>query len=553
MINEVSNKSFFTPKRKEIVLTSGQQPVYEEFLSLYKKYPILINVGIMGSGKTPTALKLAEDYQWIVIICPNSAINVWRKELENYGFNMNYVIIIPFHTIAGEKTKDIEHNLLYKEEDEEEEFFFPTEEFIEMVNDGCYLIIDEFDWLKNKTPRYHACKALLDIIHESNNSSAMLQSGTPYDKECHVLATLHLISLIKDPVLYDYDEKNHRIHLRGVNELIKFCENVDEEKTKEVLYRNNMEPGNIEKICFLLYTQIVQKEIVRALPSPVLSVKLNCYNGYFHLSQQGQKRLRNAIEAFRSHIDKDDIGKKMNISLIEKEKQLSKVEIIVRVANIILQENIKDKVVITYDFDEPILETFLSLSHFPIKIVNGKVDLDERNKIIDEFNEDNDNLRVLIVNTQVGFCSINLDDRYGGRKRWCLSCPTYYVSRMHQLIRRFYRLTTKSDFTMIWIYGQCDIEETSLLNIMAKKSYVMKETSTLQVDEGHLFPGDYKKMIEKEFSRERLDMIECDDNFVTKEIKSQKRKERKTKILEQSFGQKQLVLRTSVEGGLFNF
>jgi hypothetical protein len=544
--------------RREIVLTPGQQPVYEDFLSLYKKYPILINVGIMGSGKTPTALKLAERYKWTIIICPNSAMDVWEKELDRYGFDMSYVIIIPFHLIAGERSQDIAHNLLYRDED----IFYPTEEFISYVDEGCYLIIDEFDWLKNKTPRYHACKALLDVIVDTNaivdtdgRSKAMLQSGTAYDKECHVLRTLHLISIIKDSVLYDFDDREKRLHLRGMAELITFCENVDREMTEDILYKNGVDIKNIEHICFLLYRNIVQREIVRALPSPTLSVNLNCYNGYFHLSSIGQKRLKNAIQAFKTSTStsttcKDQ--KKRNISLIEKEKQNAKVEIIVRVGSIILTENVKDKLVVTYDFDEPILETYKGLKKFNPIIVNGKVDIEERNRIIEEFQEDNDNIRVLIFNTQVGFCSINLDDKYGGRKRWCLSCPTYYVPRMHQLIRRFYRLTTRSDFTMIWVYGQCDIEETSILNVMARKTFVMKETSLLQVNEGHLFPGDYKKMFEEELSYNKLNMVEREEEE-TEVDEKEKRRERKSRIMEKSFEHKQLVLETNVRNPLFSF
>jgi hypothetical protein len=67
---------------------------------------------------------------------------------------------------------------------------------------------------------------------------------------------------------------------------------------------------------------------------------------------------------------------------------------------------------------------------------------------------------------------------------------TYSVIDVHQLAHRFRRMDTRSDAVLHLIYGR-HASELPVLDALASKTQVLKDTAQAQVHAGVLFPGDY--------------------------------------------------------------
>lgn len=456
----------------------------------FVKNKVVIDTSIMGTGKSITGLTIAEEYDTLLIIGPPGLEDVW-KNFALY-FNVN-VIFISYKLLTGFTGREINNDLLIRNNDD----FLPSKNLINIVNNKCLVIIDEFQEIKNAKLTFLACKCVVKSVIESNNSRCLLLSGTPYDKKEHIIHILQLIGLM--------DENNY-------DELIKYCVKINEKDTTILQYSQKKNP---EEVIYKLYISIIQHEIVSSMIPPKINSKIECFNGYFHMSDQGIMELKRGIKLLHNSVDKtktDSITTSMRVI------QNSKVEIFVRLSKIILNNYPNDKLTLFFDFDEPIYRSFNELREYNPKIVNGKVSYQERTIYINKFMENNNESRLLIFNTAVGSTGISLDDTTGNHKRWCLACPNYYIMRMHQLTRRFYRVSTKSDPTIIYVYGICGTEETSVINSLNTKSEVMKETLSLQVDSGIIFPSDYEKFEERVLSFDKLDMnkIKNAENMILK-------------------------------------
>ena len=68
--------------------------------------------------------------------------------------------------------------------------FKPTPFFLQMVEEGLLLIVDEIQNIKNISNQFHACQALMKPILEQSlekPSRILLLSGSPIDREHHAL------------------------------------------------------------------------------------------------------------------------------------------------------------------------------------------------------------------------------------------------------------------------------------------------------------------------------------------------------------------------------
>jgi hypothetical protein len=96
------------------------------------------------------------------------------------------------------------------------------------------------------------------------------------------------------------------------------------------------------------------------------------------------------------------------------------------------------------------------------------------------------------------------------------------------------------------------MEETSIINSLCKKTNVMKNTLNLQVDEGILFPAEYKQCEELEIDEDNFNFREIPkiEDFTFEEVISAKDGSRTKKL---SFKNSCTNLRPVVKSGLFDF
>jgi len=169
--------------------------------------------------------------------------------------------------------------------------------------------------------------------------------------------------------------------------------------------------------------------------------------------------------------------------------ETAKIGTFARKAKEILESNPRSKVVICVNYTATINDLAELLSKYKPRILNGSMNMIERGKTIQKFQTETSEYRLLICNVFVASTGIDLDDKNGDYPRTALISPNYSTITLYQLAHRFKRANTKSDSTIIFCFCKPAIELT-ILNSLAKKSAVMKETTQEQVDAGVVFPGD---------------------------------------------------------------
>ena len=118
----------------------------------------------------------------------------------------------------------------------------------------------------------------------------------------------------------------------------------------------------------------------------------------------------------------------------------------------------------------------------------------ERWETIQKFQRGDSEYRLLVVNVAVASSGIDLDDKEGGYPRVMYVSPMYNPLTLHQLGHRVMRMNTRSDAAMYMVYGGDRGLDEGMLNTLARKALVMKETTREQ--EQILFPGEYERYVE---------------------------------------------------------
>lgn len=481
-----------------ITLYDDQQKHIELIRDIWKYNTTTVDTSVMGSGKTFCACKLGEEFEVLFVICPATIEYIWENMKNNYNLN---IIIISYDILSGFKGNTLNHKYLNREDTDTKTTYTCTKEFKELIKRKCLFIVDEFQYAKNKNSRYNALKSMINYIdnNQETESKALILSGTPYDKKEHVINVLQMINLIKHDELFTYEKSSNRTQFIGIKNLFDFCNEIDSNKTQLILKETPITHKTIIDVCYKLYINIIQYKLVCAMPSPKINCEIKCYNCYFEMDDANALELKRGINMLHNLSRKkkvDDDEESRAITTAQIITQNAKVCIFVRIAEKLLNQNDTNKIVIFFDFDEPINNTANLLAQYNPVIINGKINKKERPQLISKFQENNSDCRLLIFNMSVGCAGISLDDTDGKYKRFALGAPNYHISRMHQMSRRFYRANTKSSPYILFIYGNCGTEETSIINSLAKKNEVMKDTLLLQVDEGVIFPGDYPKLME---------------------------------------------------------
>lgn len=513
----MKKKFFLNFFQMNITLNEDQKKQYENILNIWETSKIAINVAVMGSGKTYVTSKLGENFNCMFVVCPANIEFIWENMAKIYNLEIE---IISYDNLSSVKGRQPSHKYLTREDTNDYPTFKCTKKFKKLVEKKCLIVADEFQNMKNKNSRYYAFKSLLKFLDEKDSDSrAIILSGTPYDKKIHVLNTLQMVNIIKTEDIYNYN--NNRLEYLGINDLIEYSRNIDEENTELILSENFITHKNIIDICYKLYIDIIQHKLISSMPSPKLKIGIECYNCYLNMTEKASEKLKEGIDMLKNlnkkyqTIEGSNERKAITTALII--TQMAKTEIFARMAKFLLNENETNKIVLFFDFDEPINETAYLLKDYNPIVINGKINKRERPSLIEKFQENNSESRLLIFNMSIGCEGISLDDIHGGYKRYALGAPNYYIQRMHQMSRRFYRASTISTPTIYFVYGICGEEETSLINSLARKTNIMKETLTMQVSEGVLFPSDYKKLVENgnmEFKEVNSKIIELKNESV---------------------------------------
>jgi superfamily II DNA or RNA helicase len=497
------------PPIERIVLKENQGPHIERMKKILFKHNVGFDMSSMGAGKTYTSTQLALDlgFKHIITICPVSTEAKWGS-MRKYGAKIDY--IMSYQALRSVKNKQPKHGLLERIDSYDEEsntsftFFNPTAKLIDMLKEGTLVILDEAQHIKNKNDQFLATQAIAKAVNESKSSSRMLLlSGTPIDKEEQAVNIMQMMRIIRSTKLFNYNKKDSRLTLYGAKEVVNYCMYIDEDKTEAFVRSHPWRPENIVHNCYLLFQNIIKPAISSAMPSPPLDI--DCKNGYYVINPEAdRKELMKAIAELHSSLRYDERREMVtytessfgSITRSLKKIELAKIRSMARVARDVLESDPNSKVGLfaTYVESLDILQDLLG-DYNPLRL-DGSVNKNKRQEVIDKFQEGNLKHRVIIANLQVASTGIDLDDKFGTFPRYAFAIPKYNILEMHQLTRRFLRLDSKSNPIFRFFYGKSSRKETSILSALSRKTTVLKDTLEGQVSEGIKFPGDYEDEVE---------------------------------------------------------
>jgi len=318
---------------------------------------------------------------------------------------------------------------------------------------------------------------------------------------------MQMMGIIRHPKLYVYNSEENLLKLFGTQELINFCKFVNKEKTEDFLRRVRFEKDSVRHNCYLLFQQIVKPSITASMPPPKLKVDIDCKNGYYNIfNEDDELSLRKAIASLNIATRYNESSNSVDIqmdSMGSITRALMKIEdakinTFIRIGKETLMKHKNSKIGIFVNYSSSLEKLEVAFQDFNPIVLHGKIPTMKRQKLIDEFQKFDLSRRVILSNLQVCSTGVDLDDQSpdGSFPRYAFASPNYVILNLHQLTRRFLRMDSKSNSVFRFVYGKCDKRETSILNALAQKTNVMKETLELQTEHQILFPGEYSEDIE---------------------------------------------------------
>ena len=489
---------------EELVLKAHQTAHFDRVCNILDHNHCYIDISRPGLGKSIIAAAIARKYGFrLGIISTVTVLTEWTKNQEKYGLDIAFMI--SYQSLRSVNGKQPKHGYLRRIDNPDGSLTFePREEFITLAQEGLLLIFDEFQHIKNDTDQYKACRALTTACLVMGGQTRFgLLSGSPMDKEEHVVNLLRLIGFIQSRELSSFDRDRFELKLLGAQELINVCRHYDPEGTEDVISTCPFDHKTVHILCFRLYVEVLQAQIASAMPSDDKDHDLKrVRNGYFTMSQQADSEYQSAISELGSAARFNPILMSVNrrhanfgaITSALMHIETSKLEIFERRARKSLLDKskpgIQRKVILFVNFVDSILKLAEALKEFNPLVMYGATPKEVRGEIIEKFQRPTSEYRLMIINTKLGE-GTNLDDRYGHLPRDVYINASYDILAIHQASDRTRRTGTKSE-TNIWIvYGKVGLRETSILNALARKSDVMRQILPQQVQDGIRFPGDY--------------------------------------------------------------
>jgi len=484
---------------EKIYLRENQEPHVERLEDILSEQYCAFDMSSLGSGKTYTAseLSLRLEFPHVIVVCPASLEAKW-KSMKKYGVKLENVI--SYQSLRSRVNAIPRHGLLQRHDTiEEGTFFTPTQTYSKYIDEGCLVIFDEVQHIKNKNDQFYACQALTtSILRSGGISRFMFLSGTPIDKEEQAIHMMQLMGMIRSQKMFIFSKDDNRLKLVGAQELVDFCKAIEPAATLDFLRLHPFNKDNVRHNCYLLFQRIVKKNIATAMPSPALEIDVK--NGYFDIvKEEDKQKLIKAIISLQTSVmynEKDNTiniakGTFANINPSLKAIEGAKVNDMIRVAKKQLIKNPMCKVGVFCNFLDNIDRLTESLKEFNPIVLRGSVNKNKRQELIDKFQADNNDCRVVIGLISVVATGIDLDDKFGNRPRFAYAIPNYSILNLHQLTRRFIRLDSKSVPKFRFFYGKVSRKEISILNSLARKSNVLSDTLEDQVlTENLKFPGE---------------------------------------------------------------
>jgi hypothetical protein len=508
---------------KPVQIRPAQVPHFRRILEILSRDYGYLDVSPLGSGKTHLTYGVASAFKLnVMVICPVSAVSNWKRCAKMYGINL--LGIMSYETLRGQSGK-VSHNLLEVVGEE----YRSTEVFDQCVKSGLLLVFDEYHRVKNENTQLasaHALvKGLVRLVRMGYKARVALLSGTPCEQKESVTSTFKMLGIILSDQLYEYNRSSKVYNLIGIQEAISKCNEYDPNETLSIACRT-INRTTAKTICYDLYTRVLKRFAVSSMPPPENMPEKDAKNYYIIMPPKDVERMKDGVLLFKSATNFNEITKETNVkgnnwgdvTKSRREIDSAKIPSVCRIAEEQLLKDPNCKVLIYCNYTDDIHYASAKLAKYNPVVIYGKINKTaERDRLINLFQEDNNNHRVVVTNPKVGGMAIELDDKVGTHPRHTYILPSYFFSDQHQVTGRTWRDGTKSKSTIRFIYSRAFPYESGILDSMAKKSNVVRNMVT-EEHEKLIFPGEYEELLE-------LTPDEIEANKKAKEIEDAKIKE----------------------------
>lgn len=492
----------------QISLWSSQKDHFRRLLTMLQKNHAYLDTSPMGAGKTVVTLAVAAIYHLdLFVVCPKSTASMWQNEADKYGVQVRS--IMTYQMLTGTSNRGCNHVFLRRNDD----IYMPTKNLQQLIENRTLFVFDEMHALKNPgTAVIKAAHAIVkEVVRLNCESRIALLSATPCDKENHAQNVLKMLGVITDDDLYYYDHSINYYEPRGIAELISRCDGFDRNTSESIHAGVPINNKTVNKLCYELFTRVVKESCSSSMKLPTIETEKDALNGYYWMSDNDVVELQKGVDLLSSSTQFDDatgaidIGKgsfgMITTALIMIEK--AKLNTMIRLARETLTADPNCKVILYVWYIESIKTMAADLKEYNPMIMYGSTKTEDRDDVVEKFQKENTDHRLLISNAKVGGIGISLDDRCGQHQRHLFMIPSYNFIDLHQATGRIHRGTTKSTAHVRFVYSKDFRHETSILNAIARKSHVTR--SVLYDDDGIVFPGDYDSYTEGQFTQEDID------------------------------------------------
>lgn len=496
---------------KNIEIFPYQKEHFKKVLSILQNELGYLDVSVFGAGKTHICLAVAATFQMgILVIGPKTVLPTWEKNCKIYGIKL--FAQLTYSGLRGTEAKGVRHDLLERDHDD----FHPTPKIEEYAKTGLLIVFDECHYLKNEKSQQLAAAQVLSreaarLAKVGYNVRIAALSATPADKKENITSLFKILGIINSNKLYRYDRSTKTYTSVGLQEAINKCNRYDPDGTFHIICRP-VNKTTSKLICHELYTRILKKHITSSMPEPPIESQKDMKNLFAIMPKEDVERMKKGALLFSSATSyRHEIGEVNyssanwgDIILSRREIDSSKVNTMVRLSIEELERDPNCKVILYFTFKRDMIESARQLKKYSPLIMNGDiVKTEDRLKLMEKFQRDDNDYRVFISNPKVGGLGIELDDKIGTHPRFMFIAPSYMFIDQFQATGRIHRKETKSKATIRFVYSREFPYEDSILNSMLLKSLVARDM-ILQGQSNIIFPGELDQIIEGDLSDEEI-------------------------------------------------
>jgi hypothetical protein len=546
-VKKRTKKTVVEPTQKDIVLFDYQVVHANILLNYLSRNFYAIDLSMLGSGKTYTTSYIYQTLlkdnkiKHIIIISPKSVQTKWMEIEQEYGIKIYQNT--SFRSLIGVKFKQPKHGLLKRRDymkqiiqdnnqtrDMEKCDYTCTTEYLNLIKEGVLLVIDEIQNIKNVNNQSDACKTLIkaidDDFNNGGNSRLLLLSGSPIDKEYQVVTLFKSLNIMKEDRLSVMNPQTYEKMWRGMQEIEDYCLKFkSRDEIMHIRYGRlnrtstpyNLRPYNYlehnhfyvneENYCYKLFQNVIKPNLSNAMSCKLDKYKIHKLNSFYRMTNETDLALlKKGIEllkkstGFNNNTNTIHFGNNGAEALIGIQRALtmietSKINLFARIIREVLDNYPNHKVVMGVNYTATINDLMVLLSDYNPLMMNGSISMKNRLQIINNFQQDNNNYRLLIANSSVICCGIDLNDKFGTHERVCFVSPNYKTIELYQLSHRFQRIDTKSNSLLNLTFVK-DNAENRILNSLTRKGQIMKEVTEKQAEEGIIFPCDFETYYE---------------------------------------------------------